>query len=106
MVRLGSLLRATDVIPRSTTMSSTIIAAQRRRTFLRASSFLLPILSFGISAAKAQQAASDQLPPIEVSPSRDENQTRAKPITDQGSGPIRVAPNVAPTSNPNTSPTS
>jgi iron complex outermembrane recepter protein len=87
-------------------MSSTIIAAQRRRTRLRASSFLVPILSFGISATKAQQASQDQLPPIEVSPSRDENQTRAKPITDQGSGPIRVAPNVAPTSTPNTSPTS
>jgi iron complex outermembrane recepter protein len=87
-------------------MSSTIIAAQRRRTRLRASSFLVPILSFGISAAKAQQASSDQLPPIEVSPSRDENQTRAKPAIDQGSGPLRMAPNVAPTSSPNVSPAS
>src|SRR5471030_2414112 len=87
-------------------MSSTIIAAQRRRTRLRASSFLVPILSFGISAAKAQQASSDQLPPIEVSPSRDENQTRAKPAIDQGSGPLRMAPNVAPTSSPDVSPPS
>src|ERR1700678_3301642 len=87
-------------------MSSTIIAVQRRRTFLRASSFLVPILSLGISAAKAQQAASDQLPPIEVSPARDENQTRARPITDQGSGPARAAPNVVPGNSPYVSPAS
>jgi iron complex outermembrane receptor protein len=79
-------------------MFSTIIAAQRRRTRLRASTLLVPMLSLGISAAKAQQASSDQLPPIEVSPSRDENQTRAKPLTDQDSGPLRAAPNVALTS--------
>jgi iron complex outermembrane receptor protein len=79
-------------------MFSTIIAAQRRRTRLRASTLLVPMLSLGISAAKAQQASSDQLPPIEVSPSRDENQTRATPLTDQDSGPLRAAPNVALTS--------
>jgi iron complex outermembrane recepter protein len=79
-------------------MSSTVIAAQRRRTCLRASTVLVPMLSLGISAAKVQQASSDQLPPIEVNPSRDEDQTRAKPAIDQGSGPLRMAPNVAPTS--------
>ena len=50
-------------------MSSIIIAAKRRRTCLLASSFLIPIVSLGISAAHAQQpAASDQLPAIEVNP--------------------------------------
>jgi iron complex outermembrane recepter protein len=88
-------------------MSSTITAAHRRRARLRASSFLVPILSLGISAAEAQQAASpDLLPPIEVSPSNDENQTRAKPVTDQGSGSFHMAPNVAPTSGQYVSPTS
>ena len=49
-------------------MSSLIKAATRRRTCLLASTFLVPVLSLGISAAKAQQASPDQLPPIEVSP--------------------------------------
>lgn len=88
-------------------MSSTITAAHRRRACLRACSFLVPILSLGISVAEAQQAASpDLLPPIEVSPSRDENQTRAEPITDQGSGSPHMAPNVAPTSGQYVAPTS
>jgi iron complex outermembrane receptor protein len=94
-------------------MFSAIVAAQRRRRFLLASSFLVPMLSLGISAAKAQQPAPDQLPPIEVSPPGDLNRTRAKPISDEGSGVRRVAPKVAPTSTeaaptpgPNLSPTS
>ena len=50
-------------------MSSIITAAKRRRTYLLASSFLVPIISLGISAAHAQQSASsDQLPAIEVNP--------------------------------------
>lgn len=81
-------------------MSSAIKAIARRRTFLRASSFLLPVFSLDISAAYAQQAAPDQLPPIEVSPPRDANRTRAKPITDEGSGSRRAAPNVAQTTSP------
>ena len=94
-------------------MFSAIVAAQRRRRFLLVSSFLVPMLSLGISAAKAQQPAPDQLPPIEVSPPGDLNRTRAKPISDEGSGVRRVAPKVAPTSTeaaptpgPNLSPTS
>jgi iron complex outermembrane receptor protein len=94
-------------------MFSAIVAAQRRRRFLLASSFLVPMLLLGISAAKAQQPAPDQLPPIEVSPPGDLNRTRAKPIRDEGSGVRRVAPKVAPTSTeaaptpgPNLSPTS
>ncbi|MGA9091369.1 MAG: hypothetical protein WB420_19935, partial [Bradyrhizobium sp.] len=62
-------------------MSSTIKAASRRRSFLLASSFLLPVLPPCISPTHAQQISPDQLPAIEISPPRDENQTRAKPIT-------------------------
>jgi iron complex outermembrane receptor protein len=96
-------------------MSSAIVAAQRRRSFLLASSFFVSILSFGISAAKAQQSTPpDQLPPIEISSPGDQNRTRAKPITDEGSGSRRAAPkisqptntNVAPAPGPNASPTS
>ncbi len=86
-------------------MSSTIKAASRRRRLLLASGFLLPFFTLGISAANAQQASPDQLPPIEVSPPRDENQTRAKPLTDQDSGSRRVVPNVSPATGTNVSPT-
>src|SRR3984893_18658551 len=85
-------------------MSSIIKAAARRRTYWLASSFLVPVLSLGFSAAKAQQTPSEQLPPIEVSPPSDANRTRAKPITDEGSGSRRVAPNVSQTSSPGGAP--
>jgi iron complex outermembrane receptor protein len=85
-------------------MSSTLKAAQRHRTCLLASSFLVSVLSLGFSAAKAQQSSSDQLPPIEVSPPGDQNRTRAKPVNDQGSGSRRVAPNVSQTSSPGGAP--
>jgi iron complex outermembrane receptor protein len=85
-------------------MSSIIKAALRRRRFWLASSFLVPVLSLGIPAARAQQAAADQLPPIEVSPPNDANRTRARPVADEGSGPHRPAPNVAQTQNPNAAP--
>src|ERR1035438_9971779 len=83
-------------------MSSPIKAAARRRTCLLATTFLAPVLSLGISAARAQQASPDQLPPIEVSPPDDANRTRARPISDDGSGSRRVAPN--PGTNPNATP--
>lgn len=83
-------------------MSSLIKAAARRRNFLLASIFLIPVLCLGLSAAKAQQAPPDQLPPIEVSPPNDANRTRAKPIDDEGAGSRRVAPNVAPTNSSST----
>jgi iron complex outermembrane receptor protein len=86
-------------------MSSTLKAAARRRICLLASSFLVPVLPLAISAAKAQQASSDQLPPIEISPPGDENRTRAKPVNDQGSGSRRVAPNVSQTTSPGGPPT-
>ena len=85
-------------------MSSTIKAASRRRRLLLASGFLLPFLTLGITAANAQQVSPGQLPPIEISPPRDENQTRAKPLTDQDSGSRRVVPNVSPATSANVSP--
>jgi len=85
-------------------VSSIITAATRRRTLLLASSFLAPIPWLGISTAEAQQANPGQLPPIEISPPRDENRTRAKPIDDEGSGLSRVAPNTSQTNNSNGTP--
>jgi iron complex outermembrane receptor protein len=81
-------------------------AAKRRRSCLLASTFLLPVLSLGISTARAQQAPADQLPPIEVSPPVDETRTRARPISDDGYGTPHAAPNTAPAGNPNATPTS
>ncbi len=78
-------------------------AAQRRRACLLASSFLVPVLCFGISAAHAQQIAQ-ALPPIEIS-SPDENRTRAKPKADQEQGSGRVVRNVAPTRRTSAAPT-
>jgi len=86
-------------------MSSTIVAAQPRRSCLLACRFLVPVLSLGISAVHAQQPSSDLLPPIEVSPAGDQNRTRAKPTSDQESGSRRVAPKVPPTTNTNITPT-
>ena len=77
-------------------------AAQRRRTCLLASTFLLPALFAG-SAAKAQQIAN-ALPPIEITSPGDQNRTRAKPVTDEGSGARRVAPRVAQPTNTNVAP--
>ncbi len=88
-------------------MSSLSKAASRRRTYWLASTFLVPVLSLGISAAKAQQAP-DQLPPIEVSPPVDQTRTRAAPLADQDSGPRRAAPSTgaSPAGSPNGQPTS
>jgi iron complex outermembrane receptor protein len=85
-------------------MSSLIKAATRCRTNWLASSFLVPLVSLGFSTAQAQQASPEQLPPIEISPPGDQNRTRARPIDEEGSGPRRVAPNVAPTSSPGGAP--
>src|SRR6266702_2645295 len=85
-------------------MFSAIVAAQRRRRFLLASSFFAPIFSLGISAVKAQQPPPDQLPPIVVSPAGDQNRTRAKLVSDEGSGSRRVAPKVAPATNTGVAP--
>ena len=76
-------------------------AAQRRRTCLLATTFLVPAL-FGVRAAKAQQLAQ-ALPPIEIT-SPDENRTRAKPKIEQEQGSRRVAPSATPTRRPNAAP--
>jgi len=85
-------------------MSSAIIAAQRRRAFLLATTFFVPCVFLDISAAEAQQASTDQLPPIEVSPPVDETRTRAKPISDDGYSSRRVTPNVSQTGTPGGAP--
>jgi vitamin B12 transporter len=74
-------------------MSSTIKAAARRRTYWLASSFLAPVLSLGISAAKAQQSASPNvLPTIEVEAPSDKNRTRPEPSPDRLTTSRRVVP--------------
>jgi iron complex outermembrane receptor protein len=72
------------------------ITATRQRRFWLASSFLVPIVSLGISAAQAQQAPSEPLPPIEITSPTDPNRTRAKPTYDEGSTSRRVVPAAAP----------
>src|SRR5215468_10544427 len=78
-------------------MSFAIRPATRRRLSL-ASSFLAPIVSFGISPAQAQQAPAEQLPPIEVTAPTDPNRTRARPTYDEASVSRRVVPAAAPSS--------
>ena len=70
--------------------------ATRQRRFWLASSFLVPIVSLGVSGAQAQQAPSEQLPPIEVTSPTDPNRTRAKPTYDEASTSRRVVPAAAP----------
>ena len=72
-------------------MSSTITATRQRRFWLT-SSFLVPIVSLGISGAQAQQTSSEQLPPIEVTSPTDPNRTRAKPTYDEASTSRRAVP--------------
>jgi vitamin B12 transporter len=74
-------------------MSSSIIAAKRRRTCLLASSFLVPVLSLGISAARAQQSASPNLlPTIEVEAPADRNKPRSEPVPDRSTASRRAVP--------------
>jgi iron complex outermembrane receptor protein len=75
-------------------MSST--TATRQRRFWLASSFLIPIVSLGVSGAQAQQAPAEQLPPIEITSPTDPNRTRAKPTYDEGTTSRRVVPAAAP----------
>ena len=85
-------------------MSTVLPAARRNRALLLASSFLVPAVCLTtVSAARAQQSASD-LPPVEVTKPGDENLTRARPYirpaNDSGSRARRPAPNVAPGGTP------
>jgi iron complex outermembrane recepter protein len=84
-------------------MSSNIKAAMRHRTFWLAATFAAPVVFLGISAAKAEPPPPDQLPPVEVSSPDDANRTRAKPVSDDGSGTRRAAPG-ATTSTTNVAP--
>lgn len=82
-------------------MSPISLAAQRRRSRLLGTTFLVPAL-LGGSAAKAQQIAQ-ALPPIEIT-SPDESRTRAKPKIDQETGSRRVVPNAVPANRPAAAP--
>jgi vitamin B12 transporter len=74
-------------------MSSISTAAKRRRSYLLASSFLVPIVSLGISAANAQQSASpDLLPAIEVRPPPEPRRTRVEPATKRAPVSGRAVP--------------
>ena len=74
-------------------MSSTIVAAQPRRSCLLASSFLVPVLSLGISAVHAQQSASPNLlPTIEVEAPANQTRTRPEPAAERPSRSRRPAP--------------
>ena len=72
------------------------ITATRQRRFWLTTSFLIPIVSLGISGAQAQQPPSEPLPPIEVTSPTDPNRTRAKPTYDEASTSRRVVPAAAP----------
>src|SRR5215217_4940091 len=76
-------------------MSST--PATRQRRFWLTSTFLIPIVSLGISGAQAQQAPSEPLPPIEITSPTDPNRTRAKPTYDEASTSRRVVPRTSST---------
>jgi vitamin B12 transporter len=68
-------------------------AAQRRRTHWLASSFLVPVLSLGVSAAKAQQSASPNvLPTIEVEAPGDKKKPRLESAPDRPTASRRVVP--------------
>jgi vitamin B12 transporter len=74
-------------------MSSIIQAAARQRSFWFASSFLVPVLSLQISAAKAQQSASPNvLPTIQVEAPPDKSRTRPEPAPDRPTLSRRAKP--------------
>jgi vitamin B12 transporter len=74
-------------------MSSAIVAAQRRRNYLLASTFLGQILSLGISAAEAQQSASPNLlPTIEVQAPANRSTSRLEPAAERPSVSRRAVP--------------
>src|SRR5437868_15371616 len=71
-------------------MCATIETAQRRRALLLATT----IFALNATLAHAQNVASTELPPVDVSPPTDQNKTRARPTYDESGGtprPARVA---------------
>jgi iron complex outermembrane recepter protein len=86
-------------------MSPLCQAAQRRRACLLATTFLISALPLGISAANAQQdATATTLPPIQIESPGDKNRTRAKAVSDAGSGVRRAAPRVRQPASTNVAP--
>src|SRR5262245_30346053 len=73
-------------------MSSAITAAKRHRAVFLATT----ILAFNVSLAHAQNVASTELPPVDVSPPTDQNKTRARPTYDESGGTPRQARTTAP----------
>jgi vitamin B12 transporter len=74
-------------------MSSLTKAVTRHRRFWLASTFLVPVLSLGVSSARAQQSASPNLlPTIEVEAPADQTRTRSKPADEKPSVSRRVIP--------------
>lgn len=74
-------------------MSRFVSAIRRFSAGIAASVFLT---SLDLSSAFAQQAAAEQLPPVEVTSSGDQNRTRASATGDGDAARRRAAPNVAP----------
>src|SRR5215470_5048489 len=72
-------------------MSSATTAAKRHRAILLATT----MLACSVTLAHAQNVASTELPPVDVSPPTDQNKTRARPLTDESGGtkprPARIA---------------
>src|SRR5690349_1891569 len=73
-------------------MSSAITAAKRHRAVFLATTFL----AFNVSLAHAQNVASTELPPVEVSPPTDQNKTRARPTYDESGAAPRPARTATP----------
>ena len=66
-------------------MSSATTAAKRHRAVFLATTFL----ALNTTLACAQTLASNELPPVAVSPPTDQNKTRARPLTDEDGGTPR-----------------
>src|SRR5215470_16587245 len=74
-------------------MSSALQPARRRRAVFLATT----ILAFNVTLAHAQNVASTELPPVDVSPPTDPNKTRARPTFDESGGTPRPVRTAAPT---------
>jgi iron complex outermembrane recepter protein len=73
-------------------MSSALQPARRRRAVFLATT----ILALNATLAHAQNVASTELPPVEVSPPTDQNKTRARPTYDESGGTPRPVRTTAP----------
>jgi iron complex outermembrane recepter protein len=73
-------------------MSSATRSAKRYRAVFLATTFL----ALNAGAAHAQNVASTELPPVDISPPTDQNKTRARPTYDESGGTPRPARTTAP----------